>query len=94
MSVVVMTMNVDGLSHKEFRSILDEMGVEARPERGIYEIFPTLPRPVSGLLRFGSRKKASRNSPSAASNLLSVDLVFSAKRASALSRCTTFLVRG
>jgi len=37
MSVVVMTMNVNGLSHKEFRSILDEMGVEARPEHGIYE---------------------------------------------------------
>jgi len=37
MSVVVMTMNVSGLSHKEFRSILDEMGVEVRPERGIYE---------------------------------------------------------
>jgi len=37
MSVVVMTMNVNGLSHKEIRSILDEMGVEARPEHGIYE---------------------------------------------------------
>lgn len=37
MSVVLMTMNVKGLTHKEFRAILDEMGVEARPERGIYE---------------------------------------------------------
>jgi quinol monooxygenase YgiN len=37
MSVVVMTMNVDGLTHKEFRAILDEMGVEARPESGIYQ---------------------------------------------------------
>ena len=37
MSVVVMTMNVNGLNHREFRAILDEMGVEARPERGIYE---------------------------------------------------------
>jgi quinol monooxygenase YgiN len=37
MSVVVMTMNVSGLTHKEFRSILDEMGVEARPEPGIYQ---------------------------------------------------------
>ena len=37
MSVVVMTMNVSGLTHKEFRSILDEMGVEARPEQGIYQ---------------------------------------------------------
>ena len=37
MNIVVMTMNVNGLTHKEFRAILDEMGVEARPERGIYE---------------------------------------------------------
>jgi hypothetical protein len=37
MSVVVMTMNVSGLTHREFRSILDEMGVEARPEPGIYQ---------------------------------------------------------
>ena len=37
MSVVVMTMNVNGLTHREFRSILDEMGVEERPEAGIYQ---------------------------------------------------------
>lgn len=37
MEVVVMTMNVTGLTHKEFRAILDEMGVEARPEPGIYQ---------------------------------------------------------
>src|SRR5262245_37625889 len=37
MSVVVMTMNVKGLTHKEFRSILGEMGVEERPEPGIYQ---------------------------------------------------------
>ena len=37
MKTVVMTMNVAGLTHKEFRAILDEMGVEARPERGIFE---------------------------------------------------------
>jgi len=37
MGIVVMTMNVTGLTHKEFRAILDEMGVEARPEPGIYQ---------------------------------------------------------
>ena len=37
MKIVVMTMNVEGLTHKEFRAILDEMGVEARPEPGIYQ---------------------------------------------------------
>jgi quinol monooxygenase YgiN len=37
MKIVVMTMNVTGLTHKEFRAILDEMGVEARPEPGIYQ---------------------------------------------------------
>src|SRR5262245_15292879 len=36
-ALVVMTMNVTGLTHKEFRAILDEMGVEARPEPGIYQ---------------------------------------------------------
>jgi quinol monooxygenase YgiN len=35
--IVVMTMNVEGLTHKEFRAILDEMGVEPRPESGIYQ---------------------------------------------------------
>jgi hypothetical protein len=35
--IVVMTMDVRGLTHREFRAILDEMGVEARPEYGIYE---------------------------------------------------------
>src|SRR5262245_60882483 len=37
MKVVVMTMNVTGLTHKEFRAILDGMGVETRPEPGIYQ---------------------------------------------------------
>src|SRR5215475_14600607 len=37
MEIVVMTMNVMGLTHEEFRAILDEMGVEARPEPGIYQ---------------------------------------------------------
>jgi hypothetical protein len=38
MAIVVMTMNVTGLTHEEFRAILDEMGgVEARPEPGIYQ---------------------------------------------------------
>jgi hypothetical protein len=37
MKVVVMTMNVNGLTHREFRAILDEMGVEAHPEPGIYQ---------------------------------------------------------
>ena len=37
MKIVVMTMNVTGLTHKEFRAILDEMGVEALPEPGIYQ---------------------------------------------------------
>src|SRR5262245_42758047 len=36
-NVVVMTMNVKDLTRKEFRAILDEMGVEARPEHGIYQ---------------------------------------------------------
>jgi hypothetical protein len=92
MNVVVMTMNVNGLSHKEFRSILDEMGVEARPERGIYEHISHPTRPVSGLLRFGSHRKALRNSQAAACSLLLPNLGLSAKRPSAFSRCTTFLV--
>jgi hypothetical protein len=37
MKTVVMTMNVTGLTHGEFRAILNEMGVEARPEAGIYQ---------------------------------------------------------
>ena len=37
MSTVVMTMDVAGLTHREFRAILNEMGVEARPEPGIYQ---------------------------------------------------------
>lgn len=37
MKNVVMTMNVTGLTHEEFRAILDEMGVEAHPEPGIYQ---------------------------------------------------------
>jgi hypothetical protein len=36
-TTVVMTMDVAGLTHREFRAILDEMGVEARPEPGIYQ---------------------------------------------------------
>jgi hypothetical protein len=32
-----MTMDVAGLTHQEFRAILDEMDVEERPEPGIYE---------------------------------------------------------
>jgi hypothetical protein len=35
--IVVMTMNVTGLTHKEFRAILNEMGVEAHPEPRIYK---------------------------------------------------------
>ena len=37
MGTIVMTMNVTGLTHREFRALLDEMGVEARPEHGIYQ---------------------------------------------------------
>ena len=37
MTTVVMTMDVAGLTHEEFRAILNEMGVEERPEPGIYE---------------------------------------------------------
>jgi hypothetical protein len=37
MKTVVMTMNVAGLTHQEFRAILDEMGVEASPQPGIYQ---------------------------------------------------------
>ena len=37
MKTVVMTMDVTGLTHQEFRAILEEMGVEARPEPGIYQ---------------------------------------------------------
>jgi quinol monooxygenase YgiN len=37
MRTVVMTMNIAGLTHKEFRALLDEMGVEARPETGLYQ---------------------------------------------------------
>ena len=52
MSVVVMTMNVDGLSHKEFRSILDEMGVEARPERGFFSEYPLEQASLDDLMAF------------------------------------------
>ena len=37
MKLVVMTMNVLGLTHKEFRAIITEMGVEANPEPGLYQ---------------------------------------------------------
>jgi hypothetical protein len=37
MNIVVMTMNVTGLTHREFRAILEEMGVEKSPEPGIYQ---------------------------------------------------------
>ena len=37
MEIVVITMNVADLTPEEFRAILDEMGVEARPEPGIYQ---------------------------------------------------------
>lgn len=37
MTTVTMTMDVAGLTHEEFRAILDEMGVEERPEPGIYQ---------------------------------------------------------
>jgi len=37
MPLVVMTMDVEGLTRGEFRAILDEMGVEVHPEAGIYE---------------------------------------------------------
>jgi hypothetical protein len=36
MNIVVMTMDVVGLTHREFRAILDGMGVESCPEVGIY----------------------------------------------------------
>lgn len=37
MNPAIITMNAAGLAHGEFRAILDEMGVEARPEAGLYE---------------------------------------------------------
>jgi quinol monooxygenase YgiN len=37
METIVMTMDVKNLTHREFRAIIDEMGVEKRPEPGIYE---------------------------------------------------------
>jgi hypothetical protein len=33
---VVSTMDVHGLTPEEYRSVMDELGVEARPEAGIY----------------------------------------------------------
>lgn len=37
MKTIVMTMNVTGLTHREFRSVIDEMGVEKNPEPQIYQ---------------------------------------------------------
>jgi hypothetical protein len=33
---VVTTLDVNGLTEQEYRTIMDELGVEARPEAGIY----------------------------------------------------------
>jgi hypothetical protein len=33
---VVSTLDVNGLTEKEYRAIMDELGVESRPEDGIY----------------------------------------------------------
>jgi hypothetical protein len=33
---VVSTLDINGLTEKEYRRIMDELGVEARPEGGIY----------------------------------------------------------
>jgi hypothetical protein len=33
---VVTTLDIDGLTAQEYRAVMDELGVEARPEGGIY----------------------------------------------------------
>ncbi len=33
---VVTTLDIDGLTASEYRAVMDELGVEKRPERGIY----------------------------------------------------------
>ena len=34
--IVVTTLDIKGLTGEEYRAVLDELGVEARPEGGIY----------------------------------------------------------
>jgi hypothetical protein len=50
MEIVVMTMNVTGLTHREFRAILDEMGVEERPEPGIQRETTIIFQPLHNFL--------------------------------------------
>jgi len=64
MSVVVMTMNVNGLSHKEFRAILDEMGAEEHQNLDSTKTFHIPPTRDFELLKLGNHRKALRNLPS------------------------------
>jgi hypothetical protein len=94
MKTVVMTMNITGLTHKEFRGLLDEMGVEARRNPEYTNISPTPPKPVSVSLRYGNRKKDLKNSSDGAWCLLSTSSAFNAKLPSCFSPSTIISVLG
>jgi hypothetical protein len=64
MAMVVITMNVTGLTHKEFRATLDEMGVENARRLAYTSTFPIQRRPGFELSRCGTLKRDSRSSPS------------------------------
>jgi hypothetical protein len=66
MKNVVMTMNVTGLTHKEFRAILDEMGVEARLESGIYQHLSHPTESGMRIIEVWNSQEGLRNLPSAA----------------------------
>ena len=54
---VVTTLDVKGITPSEYRAILDELGVEQRPEAGIY-LHMTAPRTsASGSSRSGTAKR-------------------------------------
>jgi hypothetical protein len=64
--IVVMTMNITGLTHKEFVRSWMRWVWKRTLNLESSSIFPTLPKPVSRLLRSGNRKKDLKNSPNGA----------------------------
>jgi hypothetical protein len=53
---VVTTLDVTGLTVPEYRAVLDELGVETRPEAGIYLPSRHRPRWASGSSRSGTTR--------------------------------------
>ena len=62
---VVTTIDITGLTPGEYRAVLDRMGVETRPEPGIY-LHITAPTDFGYRMtsRSGTPRRASRGSPS------------------------------